>query len=404
VYGHGGEAVRKAMPAAPVGWVLQAEQLGTGHAVQQAMPHIPDDHTVLVLYGDVPLIRAETLRSLLALVSPKSMALLTVMLKDPSGYGRIVRDRRSAVRAIIEQKDANRAQLKIKEGNSGVMAVPATLLRKWLAKLKSNNAQGEYYLTDIVAMAVREKIKVTPLVAASEAEVLGVNDKLQLALLESEYRSLRAQALMRAGVTVVDPSRVDVRGTVTTGRDVTLDINVVLEGTVHLADGVRVGPNCVLRDVSVGAGTVLKPNCVIEKAEIGKACEIGPFTRIRPDTVLADSVHLGNFVELKKSRVGRGSKVNHLSYVGDTAIGEKTNVGAGTITCNYDGANKYRTEIGNNAFIGSGVMLVAPIKIGDGATIGAGSTITQDAPESQLTLARTKQFSIAGWQRPKKQS
>jgi bifunctional UDP-N-acetylglucosamine pyrophosphorylase / glucosamine-1-phosphate N-acetyltransferase len=404
VYGHGGDAVREALLDARVQWSLQGEQLGTGHAVQQAMPQIPNDSLVLVLYGDVPMIRAATLSRLLALVSAKSMALLTVRLEDPTGYGRIVRDRRGAVRKIVEEKDASTAQRKINEGNSGVMAVPAKLLRRWLAKLKSDNAQGEYYLTDIIAMAVRDKISVKPLIADSVAEVLGVNDKAQLAMLEAEYRHQRAQELLRAGVTLIDPKRIDVRGTLTVGRDVEIDVNVVFEGTVHLADGVRIGPNCVLRDVSVGAGTVIKPNCVFERAEIGRNCELGPFTRIRPETVLADAVHLGNFVEVKKSRVGRGSKVNHLSYIGDTSIGETTNVGAGTITCNYDGANKYRTEIGNNAFIGSGTMLVAPVKIGDGATIGAGSTISKDAPPGQLTLERSKQISIDGWKRPSKKS
>jgi bifunctional UDP-N-acetylglucosamine pyrophosphorylase/glucosamine-1-phosphate N-acetyltransferase len=404
VYGHGGDAVPKALPDAPVQWVLQAEQLGTGHAVAQAMSLVPDDHVVLVLYGDVPLIRAERLRELLKLVTAKCMALLTVKLDDPTGYGRIVRDRSGAVRAIVEQKDASRAQLKIVEGNSGVVAVPARLLRRWLSKLKADNAQREYYLTDIIAMAVRDKIKVQPLIADSIAEVLGVNDKLQLAQLEGEYRRQRSSELLRAGVTLIDPARVDVRGVVTTGRDVEIDVNVVFEGTVHLADGVRVGPNCVLRNVSVGARTLIRANCVFEHAEIGSDCELGPFTRVRPETVLADAVHLGNFVEIKKSRIGRGSKVNHLSYIGDTSIGHTSNIGAGTITCNYDGANKHHTDIGNNTFIGSGAMLVAPVRIGDGATIGAGSTITANAPPGQLTLARSSQRSIAEWQRPKKSS
>ncbi len=403
VYGYGGDAVPKALPTAGVEWVLQDRQLGTGHAVQQAMPKVPDDHRVLVLYGDVPLIRADTLGRLLALTSAHSMALLTVRLEDPTGYGRVIRDRRGAVRRVVEEKDATAAQRRIAEGNSGVMAVSARLLRRWLAQLKSDNAQGEYYLTDIIAMAVRDKIVVKPLVADSVAEVLGVNDKSQLAMLEGAYRQQRAQQLMHAGVTLIDPARIDVRGALTTGRDVEIDVNVVFEGTVHLADGVRIGPNCVLRNVSVGAGTVIKPNCVFERAEIGRNCEIGPFTRIRPDTVLDDAVHLGNFVEVKKSRIGRGSKVNHLSYIGDTGIGAATNVGAGTVTCNYDGVNKFRTEIGDNAFIGSGTMLVAPVRIGDGATIGAGSTISRDAPPGQLTLERSRQISIEGWKRPLKQ-
>jgi bifunctional UDP-N-acetylglucosamine pyrophosphorylase/glucosamine-1-phosphate N-acetyltransferase len=276
------------------------------------------------------------------------------------------------------------------------------LLKRWLAKLKSDNAQREYYLTDIIAMAARDKVLVRPLVAPSVTEVLGVNDKLQLAQLEAEHRLQRARELMRSGVTVIDPARLDVRGEVTVGRDVELDVNVVLIGPVHLADGVRVGSNCVLSNVRVGAGTIFKPNCVIERAEIGASCEIGPFARVRPETTLQDGVHLGNFVEVKKSRIGKGSKVNHLTYLGDTRVGKGVNVGAGTITCNYDGANKWITDIGDGAFVGSGVMLVAPVKIGDGATIGAGSTITRDAPAGQLTLERSKQTTIEAWQRPSK--
>lgn len=404
VYGHGGERVRAALPAAPVSWVLQAEQMGTGHAVQQAIPAIPDDHLVLVLYGDVPLIRADTLRELITLAAPRAMSLLTVMLDDPTGYGRIVRNRDGEVLRIVEQKDATATQRRIAEGNSGVMAVPARLLKKWLGTLRADNAQREYYLTDIIAMAVRDRIKVQPLIAPTAAEVLGVNDKLQLAELEGNYRRARAEALMRAGVTLIDPARIDIRGEVTVGRDVTIDVNVVLEGPVHVGNQVRIGPNCVLTAVSVGDGTTIKPNCVLERATIGRQCEIGPFTRIRPDTELADEVHLGNFVEVKKSQVGVGSKINHLSYVGDSSVGSKVNVGAGTITCNYDGANKWRTEIGDNVFVGSGTMLVAPVKVGAGATIGAGSTITRDAPADRLTLERAKQFTVDTWQRPKKQS
>jgi bifunctional UDP-N-acetylglucosamine pyrophosphorylase / glucosamine-1-phosphate N-acetyltransferase len=403
VYGHGGEAVRSAVRAPNLRWVLQAEQLGTGHAVQQAMPGVPDEHMVLVLYGDVPLTRPETLRELLALAGPKTMALLTVMLDDPSGYGRVLRNARGQVQGIVEHKDANARQLKVREGNSGILAVPAKLLKKWLARLKNSNSQREYYLTDIIAMAVRDKIRVAPLIAASAVEVLGVNDKLQLAELEAEYRRIRARALMMGGVTVIDPARLDVRGAVTCGRDVQLDVNVVLEGPVQLGDGVRIGANCVLSQVNVGAGTHIKPNCVIERAEIGARCEIGPFSRIRPETALAEGVHVGNFVEIKKSDLGAGSKANHLSYIGDASIGSGVNVGAGTITCNYDGVNKWRTEIGDGVFIGSGSMLVAPLKIGDGATIGAGSTITRTAPPGQLTLERSRQQTISGWQRPIKQ-
>ena len=401
VYGHGGEQVRAALAGAPVNWVNQAEQLGTGHALQQAMPAIADDHLVLVLYGDVPLIDPATLRRLIALAGPRAVALLTVDLADPTGYGRIVREN-GAVQRIVEQKDASAEQLRIREGNSGVLAAPAALLKQWLTDLRADNAQREYYLTDVIAMAVRQGIRVAPLVAPTAAEVLGVNDKLQLAELEGEYRRARARDLMRAGVTIIDPARIDIRGAVTTGRDVTLDINVVLEGPVHLGDGVRVGPNCVLSDVQVGAGTNIKPHCVLERATLGARCEVGPFARVRPGTQLADEVHLGNFVEVKNSQIAAGSKVNHLSYVGDTTIGNRVNVGAGTVTCNYDGANKFRTEIGDDVFIGSGSMLVAPLQIGAGATIGAGSTITRDAPDGKLTLERSRQVTIDSWQRPKK--
>jgi bifunctional UDP-N-acetylglucosamine pyrophosphorylase / glucosamine-1-phosphate N-acetyltransferase len=404
VYGHGGEQVRRAMASAPVQWVLQAEQLGTGHAVQQAMPRVPDEHLVLVLYGDVPLITEPTLRALLELAGPRSIGLLTVMLADPTGYGRIVRNARGQVQRVVEQKDASRAQLKIREGNSGVLAAPAGLLKRWLAKLKANNAQREYYLTDVIGMAAKDQIAVRPLVAADPAEVLGVNDKAQLAGLEAHYRARRARELMAAGATIIDPARIDVRGEVTVGSDVLLDVNVVLDGPVILGDHVVVGPNCVLSNVRVAAGTVFKPNCVIDSAEIGRGCEIGPFARIRPGTELADEVHLGNFVEVKKSRIASGSKVNHLSYVGDSVIGSKVNVGAGTITCNYDGANKWLTTIGDNAFIGSGVMLVAPVTVGAGATIGAGSTITSDAPAGQLTIERSRQTTLENWKRPQKQA
>jgi bifunctional UDP-N-acetylglucosamine pyrophosphorylase / glucosamine-1-phosphate N-acetyltransferase len=403
VYGHGGETVRAAVRAPNLRWALQAEQLGTGHALQQAMPAVPEDHLVLVLYGDVPLIRAETLKSLLALAGPACMGLLTVMLDDPTGYGRVIRNARGQVQRVVEQQDANARELKLREANSGIIAAPAKLLKKWLARLKNSNAQGEYYLTDVIAMAVRDKIRVAPLVAPAPVEVLGVNDKLQLAELEAEYRRQRARELMLAGVTVIDPARLDVRGAVSCGRDVVLDVNVVLEGPVQLADGVHIDANCHLSQVSVGAGTHIKPNCVIDRAAIGARCEIGPFTRIRPESTLGEGVHVGNFVEIKRSDLGPGAKANHLSYLGDTSVGRGVNVGAGTITCNYDGANKWRTEIGDGAFIGSGVMLVAPIKIGEGATIGAGSTISHDAPPGQLTLERSRQQTIVGWQRPVKQ-
>jgi len=402
VYGHGGEQVRAAIGDADLQWSLQAEQLGTGHALMQAMPGIGDDSLVLVLYGDVPLIDPETLRRLIALASPKVMSLLTVMLDDPTGYGRIVRNTRGAILKIVEQKDANKAQLRIREGNSGILAAPAKLLRRWLSRLGNSNAQGEYYLTDVIAMAVREKLKVAPLIAPRLAEVLGVNDKVQLAELESLHRAERARELMLAGATLADPARIDVRGEVTVGRDVFIDANVLLEGKVSIGDGARIGPNVVLRNVSVDAGTVIHPNCVIEQSSVGPDNSIGPFARFRPDSKTGREVHIGNFVELKKTEIADGSKANHLTYLGDSLIGRKVNIGAGTITANYDGANKWQTVIEDGVHIGSDNVLVAPIRIGKDATTAAGSTITKDAPEGQLTLARAKQVTIPGWKRPVK--
>jgi bifunctional UDP-N-acetylglucosamine pyrophosphorylase/glucosamine-1-phosphate N-acetyltransferase len=366
------------------------------------MPNVADDELVLVLYGDVPLVRADTLRQLIAAAGAKSMSLLTVLLDNPQGYGRIVRNARGAIQKIVEQKDANKAQLRIREGNSGIMAVPAKLLRRWLGKLKNANAQGEYYLTDVIAMAVKDKVKVTPLIASTLAEVLGVNDKVQLAELEAMHRAERARELMVAGATVIDPARLDVRGEVTLGKDVVIEPNVLIEGRVSLGDRVRIGPNVVLRDVSIGADSVIHPNSVLEQSELGAGCLIGPYARIRPGSKLAGGVHVGNFVELKKTVVGEGSKANHLTYLGDAVIGKGVNVGAGTITCNYDGVNKSTTTIEDGAFIGSGNMLVAPLRIGKDATTGAGSTITKDAPEGQLTLSRARQLTLEGWKRPQK--
>jgi bifunctional UDP-N-acetylglucosamine pyrophosphorylase/glucosamine-1-phosphate N-acetyltransferase len=402
VHGHGGEHVRAAFADEPVQWALQAEQKGTGHAVMQAMPAIPDDHLVLVLYGDVPLLRASTLRTLVALAGADALALLTVQLADPTGYGRILRDRSGAVRGIVEEKDATAAQRRIREGNTGVMALPAVRLREWLSALRCDNAQGEYYLTDVVGMAVKAKVPVRPLTALDEAEVLGINDRLQLARVEALVRARCAEQALRAGATLADPARFDQRGELVLGRDVFIDVNVVFEGRVVLGDGVRIGPNSVLRDTTVGAGTQLFAHCVTEKAVIGEGCLVGPFARLRPGAELADGVHIGNFVEVKNSRIGKGSKANHLTYLGDADVGAGVNVGAGTITCNYDGANKSRTVIGDEAFIGSGNMLVAPVTIGAGATTGAGSTITRDAPPGKLTLARGRQVTIEGWRRPVK--
>ncbi len=402
VYGHGGEAVRAAFDGEVLQWALQAEQKGTGHAVQQAMPAIPDDHLVLVLYGDVPLLRAATLRELVSLAGPKRLALLTVELADPTGYGRVLRDARGRVRSIVEHRDASAAQRRVREGNTGVLVAPARSLRGWLARLRSNNAQGEFYLTDVIAMAVRDGISIAPLVATEESEVLGVNDRLQLAQLEAVLRRRHADAAMLAGAQLADPARFDQRGTLELGRDVFIDVNVVFEGTVRLGDRVRIGPGCVLRDVTLGADTVVQAHSVLEQAEAGVHCSIGPFARLRPGARLADQVHIGNYVEIKNSTIATGSKANHLTYLGDASVGAGVNVGAGTISCNYDGVNKARTVIGDGVFIGSGSMLVAPVTVGEGATIGAGSTITEDAPPGQLTLARSRQVTVARWKRPAK--
>ena len=404
VYGHGGEQVREALAGENVTWALQAEQHGTGHAVQQAMPGVPDDHLVLVLYGDVPLTQASTLQRLIdAAAGGEALGILSVRMKDPTGYGRIVRDRAGTVARIVEHKDANQKERAIDEANTGLMATSAKRLREWLAQLRNDNAQGEYYLTDVVVMAAKAGLKVNAILADSEDEVLGVNDKVQLAEVEAVYRKRRATELMLQGVTLADPVRFDARGPVTVGRDVYIDINVVLEGTVRIGSRVRIGPNVVIKDATIGDDTVVFPNCVIDKATIGAHCNIGPFARFRPTSTLDAGVHIGNFVEVKNSNLGPGSKANHLAYVGDADIGSRVNVGAGTITCNYDGANKWRTRIGDGAFIGSGAMLVAPVTIGAGATIGAGSTITKDAPDDKLTLERSKQLTLDGWKRPVKQ-
>ena len=408
VYGHGGEQVRTALGAelavvAPrSSWVLQAEQKGTGHAMQQALPVLQDDEIVLVLYGDVPLVQPETLRELVALAGPKSLGLLTVELTDPTGYGRIVRDARGKVLRIVEQKDANARERKIREGNTGIMAMPVKRLRGWLSKLRNANAQGEYYLTDIIAMAVKDKVKVAPLAAPTVAEVLGINDRIQLAEAECALQHSRARALMVAGATLADPARIDVRGEVVVGRDVFIDINAVFEGRVVLGDGVIVGPGCVLRDCEIAAGVRLNAYCVIEGATVGAGAIIGPFARLRPGAALGPDVHIGNFVEIKNSTMGAGSKANHLAYVGDASVGPRANIGAGTIVANYDGANKHHTAIGADAHTGSNSVLVAPVSVGDGATVGAGSTITKDVPAGTLAVARGKQVAIAGWKRPSK--
>ena len=403
VYGHGGDQVREVLKDEPVTWALQAERLGTGHAVMQAMPSVPNDHTVLVLYGDVPLISRSTLTELLSRAGSNQTGLLTVELDDPSGYGRIIRDKRGRVRKIVEQKDASRKELRIHESNTGVLAAPARLLKKWLKSLRNDNAQGEYYLTDVVAMAAKEKIAVNPLVTSNVVEVLGVNDKAQLAELESAFRRQVTRDLMLAGVTVVDPARLDVRGTVTHGTDLYIDVNVVLEGNVKLGDRVRIGPNCVLRNSEIGDDTEIHANCVIDGAVIWASCSIGPFARLRPTSTLADGVHIGDFVEVKNSTMGEGSKANHLSYVGDAQVGSRVNIGAGTIIANYDGANKHRTTIADDVHTGSNSVLVAPINVGAGATIAAGSTVVKEIPAGKLTVARARQTTIKDWQRPTKQ-
>jgi bifunctional UDP-N-acetylglucosamine pyrophosphorylase/glucosamine-1-phosphate N-acetyltransferase len=402
VHGHGGEQVQQALAGEPTNWVLQAEQLGTGHALAQAMPSIPDDHQVLILFGDVPLVRVATLQRLIDEAGTQGFGVLTVILEDPSGYGRIVRDNVGNVVRIVEQKDANTKERAIPEINTGLMIAPARSLRSWLAALKNDNAQGEYYLTDVIVMAVRAGMKVNAVISPTEAEVLGVNDKVQLAKLEAAVRAERANALMLEGVTLADPARIDIRGPVSVGRDVFIDVNVVMVGTVELGDRVRIGPNCYLKDCRIGADTEVHPNCVIDRTTIGAKCLIGPFARLRPESVLHDEVHIGNFVEVKKSEIGAGSKANHLTYLGDATVGRKVNVGAGTVTVNYDGANKWRTEIGDGAFVGSGSMLVAPVKVGADANTAAGSTITKDAPPGKLTIARAKQVTLDGWKRPQK--
>jgi bifunctional UDP-N-acetylglucosamine pyrophosphorylase/glucosamine-1-phosphate N-acetyltransferase len=403
VYGHGGERVREVLKAEQVKWVLQAEQLGTGHAVLQAAPDLADDRLALVLYGDVPLIRRATLDELVKLAGPKALGLLTMIVENPTGYGRIVRNARGQVQKIVEQKDASKAQLKIRECNTGVLVAPAKHLKRWLGSLSNKNTQKEYLLTDIIAMAVKDKVKVNPLVAPTLSEVLGVNDKAQLAELETLRRAQVNRELMLAGVTLADPARVDVRGTLTHASDVFIDVNVVFEGRVNLGNRVRIGPNCVIRDAHIGDDTQVHSSCVIDSATIGADCSIGPFSRVRPTSTLADTVHIGNFVEVKNSTMGDGSKANHLAYVGDAEVGARVNIGAGTIIANYDGANKHRTKIGDDVHTGSNSVLIAPITVGEGATIGAGSTVANQVAPGKLTVARARQVTIDGWKRPTKQ-
>ena len=399
IYGHGGDAVPKALAAPDLVWALQSPQRGTGHAVMQALPHLVDSVPTLVLYGDVPLTEPATLTQLIAPAAQGALALLTVDLADPTGYGRIVRDEGRVTR-IVEHKDADEATRSIREVNTGILAAPTPALRRWLAGLSDNNAQREYYLTDIVAAAVAEGVTVQAAQPAFEWETLGVNSRAQLAQLERIHQRRQAEALMEAGVALADPARIDIRGSLQCGRDVFIDVGCVFEGAVRLGSGVSIGPNCVLRDTTVDNGAQVLAFSHLDSAVVGGNARVGPYARLRPGTELGEGSHVGNFVEMKATRLGPGSKANHLAYVGDAEVGARVNIGAGTITCNYDGVNKHRTIIEDDAFIGSDTQLVAPVRVGRGATLGAGTTLTRDAPADQLTISRARQATIAGWKRP----
>ena len=403
IYGHGGAAVLDMLAKQPekVATALQEPQLGTGHAVMQALPELDDSAATLILYGDVPLTTSASLQALVDVAGKDKLGILTVVQDDPTGLGRIVRENGDIVR-IVEQKDANEAERAIKEINSGILVVPTARLKQWLGALKNNNAQGEYYLTDIVAMAVADGVPVVSAQPSAQWEVAGVNSKVQLAELERIHQGNIALKLLEQGVTLMDPSRIDVRGELVCGRDVTIDVGCVFEGKVELADGVRVGPHSVIINSRILAGAQIKPFCHIEEAVVGEVSIIGPYARLRPGTVLAEDVHVGNFVEIKNGQVAAHSKANHLAYIGDATIGSRVNIGAGTITCNYDGVNKFRTVIEDDAFIGSDSQLVAPVTVGKGATLGAGTTLTKDAPAGKLTISRARQITIDGWSRPVK--
>ncbi|EXJ14012.1 bifunctional UDP-N-acetylglucosamine diphosphorylase/glucosamine-1-phosphate N-acetyltransferase GlmU [Imhoffiella purpurea] len=402
VHGHGGDRVQAAFRDEGCLWAEQSEQRGTGHALIQGMPMMSEVDRVMVLYGDVPLISSETLMRLVEVSADTELGVLTVEMSDPTGYGRILRDAEGRVTRIVEQKDATPEERRVREINTGFLIADRARLQTWLGRLGNDNAQGEYYLTDIIEMAAGEGVAIATAQPGTLSEVSGVNDRVQLAELERIHQRRAAEDLMRAGVTLADPARFDLRGRLEAEPDVSIDVNVVIEGEVRLASGVRIGPNCLLRDCVVGPGTEIQANCVIEEAEVGADARIGPFARLRPEARLADRTHVGNFVEIKKTRVGLGSKVNHLTYLGDAEVGAGVNVGAGTITCNYDGANKFKTRIGDGAFIGSNAALVAPVTVGAGATIGAGSVVNKDAPPDQLTVARARQVTIPGWRRPTK--
>ena len=401
VYGHGGERVRAALGAAPLEWVEQARQLGTGHALMQALPRIPRAATVLVLNGDVPLVRSDTLRRL-ARAAGKGIAIATSDLSDPAGYGRVLRDAKGRVRRVVEQKDATRAERAIREWYAGFLAGNASRLAGWLAKVANRNAQKEYYLTDVIGIAAAAGAPVSAVRAADRMEVAGVNSREELAIVERAYQNAQARKLLAAGVQLADLWRVDVRGELVCGADVAIDVNCVFEGRVHLGDRVKIGPNCVLRDVAIGGDTEVLAFSLLQDATVGAACRIGPYARLRPGARLEDAVHIGNFVEVKASRVGRGSKANHLAYLGDAEVGSGVNIGAGTITCNYDGVAKHRTVIEDGCFIGSDATLVAPVRIAKGSYIGAGSTISKDTPPGQLTVARARQVSVPRWRPPAK--
>ncbi|MDD5391460.1 MAG: bifunctional UDP-N-acetylglucosamine diphosphorylase/glucosamine-1-phosphate N-acetyltransferase GlmU [Thiothrix sp.] len=403
VYGHGGETVRERISGENLHWALQAEQKGTGHAVAQAIHLVAADDVVLVAYGDVPLIRSETLQALASGLQDAALCILTTTLAVPKGYGRIVRNTEGHVQAIVEEKDASDAQRLITEVNTGFIAARGADLQRWLQQLTPQNAQGEYYLTDCVSLAVTEGGKVNTVLCTDPLEVEGANNRVQLARLERACQLRQVEELMLAGVTVADPARLDIRGTVEAGQDSFIDINVLLLGKVKIGNNVVIEANCVIENADIGDNTHIKANCVIENAVIAANCDIGPFARLRPGTVLEEKAKIGNFVETKKAHIGKGSKVNHLSYIGDTEMGADVNIGAGTITCNYDGANKHKTVIGDKVFVGSCTQLVAPVEVGDGATIGAGSTITKSAPAGELTLSRAKQMTLKGWQRPVKE-
>ncbi len=402
VFGHGGAAVPNAFGECVATWVKQEPQLGTGHAVMQAVPHLDHDGVTLILYGDVPLTRVATLRRLVEIAVSGKLALLTLELGDPTGYGRIVRERGGRVSGIVEHRDANAQQRAIREVNTGIMALPTERLERWLSRLSNDNAQREYYLTDIIAMAAAEGVPIETATPEHEWETLGVNSKTQLAQLERVHQSNQAAALLEAGVTFADPQRFDLRGELTCGKDVFIDVNCVFEGKVSLGDNVTIGAGAVLKNADIAAQTQVAPYSVIEDAVIGADCRVGPYARIRPGSRLADGAHVGNFVEIKNSDIGLGSKANHLAYVGDATVGANVNIGAGTITCNYDGAHKHRTVIEDDAFIGSDTQLVAPVTVGRGATLGAGTTLTKDAPAGELTISRAKQITVAGWKRPVK--